>query len=154
MIERRDQNDDNFEGDENVVDGLDDAIEAVEDELGDNDTQIDELEKIREKARDGSDKCRNNINKVQQGVLCLLASGIASKHATYALNIITVKVNETSTGETLKSCSEVFNAMCLLETGEAPQDDVVLEDDAFESDPEGTKEGCKKLKDGNLKALI
>lgn len=38
MIERRDQNDENFEGDENVIDGLDDAIEAVEDELGDNDT--------------------------------------------------------------------------------------------------------------------
>ncbi len=64
MEARREEHDTNFEGDDNVIDGIDDAIEAVEDELGDNDTQVDELEKIREKARDGSNKCRNNINKV------------------------------------------------------------------------------------------
>ena len=104
MEERRNQNDDNFDGDANVIDGIDDAIEAIQDglEAGDTnaeiDAQVDLMEEIKDEANEQAESCRKNVNKVQQGVLCILASGKASNYAALSNNVIVVKVKETETG--------------------------------------------------------
>ena len=45
--------------------------------------------------------------------------------------------------------------MCLVETGEAAEDDVVIDDISEESDDnDSLSSGCKKIKEGGYGALI
>lgn len=70
------------------------------------------------------------MNKINNGMMCLLASGKASVKASWDGSKIQIKVNPNSMGKELKNCSDMIDSTCLIKTGVSTQGEVEIDDSA------------------------
>ena len=75
-----------------------------------------------------------------------MVSGNASEFASYNEKEIILKVNEDKTGIELEACNSMIDALCLVENGEATNEDIAFDDETFTEGNDKRKKGCDSLK--------
>ena len=86
------------------------------------------------------------MDNIRQGTNCLLASAKASEFVTSVAGKMTVQVNTSETGQALDECLSWYDALCLVETGQAISTQVVLDDDLFKKNSEKYANACATLR--------
>lgn len=112
-----------------------------------------EINQISEDFKEKKDPCLKGLDKINKGIYCVLASGKGSEFASVNGTDVTIKVKEDTAETETSSCKKMFNAVCLAANGEAPENDIQIDDTEVTSDNQKLKKGCGNLKEKGAKFL-
>ncbi len=102
-----------------------DSLNRILNDIKDDDTNVKSQSTLKEAIetmktklhkdeRDGENACILDLQAIREGIICLLASAVATDFVdTTNPNKVDIKVNRYETGKAMSSCLPWYDALCL-----------------------------------------